>query len=66
MTFVEFLKKVLHSLSANDRILNIWNYAILCQIMKRINYTAHLELRLKLRDIPYDLPAKIYKSSKEW
>lgn len=33
--------------------------------MKRISYTSHLELRLKLREIPYDLPRKIYETAKE-
>lgn len=33
--------------------------------MKEIFYTAHLELRLKLRGIPYDLPRKIYLTAQE-
>ena len=28
-------------------------------------YTSHLEFRLKLRKIPYDLPRKIYQIAKE-
>lgn len=33
--------------------------------MKEIVYTAHLELRLKLRGIPRDLPGEIYRTAKE-
>lgn len=33
--------------------------------MKRISYTSHLELRLRIREIPYDLPKKIYYDAKE-
>jgi hypothetical protein len=33
--------------------------------MKEISYTAHLELRLKLRGIPHDLPKKIYFTATE-
>ncbi|MDP3948829.1 MAG: hypothetical protein Q8Q17_02680 [bacterium] len=33
--------------------------------MKRIYYTPHLELRLELREIPYNLPKNIYQTSKE-
>lgn len=33
--------------------------------MKVINYSAHLELRLKLREIPYNLPKNIYKTATE-
>ncbi len=33
--------------------------------MERIFYTQHLEIRLKLREIPYDLPRTIYQISKE-
>lgn len=32
---------------------------------KNVVYTAHLELRVKLRFIPTDLPRKIYKTAKE-
>ncbi len=32
---------------------------------KEIIYTAHLQLRIKLRDIPYKLPQKIYEEAKE-
>ena len=30
-----------------------------------IIYTAHLEFRLKIRNIPYDLPRKIFEQAKE-
>jgi len=30
-----------------------------------ITYTAHLQFRLKIRDIPYNLPRKLYQQSKE-
>ena len=30
-----------------------------------IVYTPHLEFRLKVRKIPYDLPQKIYQHSRE-
>jgi len=33
--------------------------------MKKIYYTDHLKLRLKFRKIPYELPKKIYQTSKE-
>ena len=33
--------------------------------MKRISYTAHLEFRLKIREIPYDLPNEIYQKAEE-
>lgn len=33
--------------------------------MKEIIYTAHLELRLKLRGIPHNLPRAIYKTAEE-
>ena len=33
--------------------------------MKKIVYSSHLILRLKLREIPYLLPKKIYQTSKE-
>lgn len=33
--------------------------------MKRIFYTSHLKFRLKLREIPFSLPKKIYQTSKE-
>ena len=33
--------------------------------MKFIRYTAHLELRLKLRGIPHHIPEKIYRTSHE-
>lgn len=33
--------------------------------MKEICYTYHLEMRLKLRAIPHDLPKKIYQNPKE-
>ena len=33
--------------------------------MKEIHYTEHLNLRLKLREIPYNLPRKIYREAKE-
>ena len=33
--------------------------------MKRVSYTAHLEFRLRIREIPYDLPRKIYNESEE-
>jgi hypothetical protein len=33
--------------------------------MKKIVYTAHLEFRLKVRNIPYDLPKDIFKEAKE-
>ena len=32
---------------------------------KIITYTPHLELRLKLREIPHDLPRKIYSQARE-
>lgn len=32
--------------------------------MKKIVYTSHLEFRLKIRNIPYDLPKKIYQEAK--
>ena len=31
----------------------------------RIDYTAHLEFRLKIRDIPHDLPRKIFQQARE-
>lgn len=31
----------------------------------KVIYTAHLEFRLKVRDIPHDLPRKILEESKE-
>jgi len=34
--------------------------------MKKIVYSSHLIFRLKLREIPYDLPREIYQSSKEY
>ena len=33
--------------------------------MKRISYTSHLELRLRIREIPHDLPREIYHEAKE-
>ena len=33
--------------------------------MKKIIYSAHLEFRLKLREIPRSLPEKVYRTSKE-
>jgi hypothetical protein len=33
--------------------------------MKKIVYSPHLIFRLKLREIPYFLPRKIYQTSKE-
>ena len=33
--------------------------------MKKIVYSPHLLLRLKLREIPYPLPKEIYQTSKE-
>ncbi len=33
--------------------------------MKKIVYSQHLILRLKLREIPYFLPKEIYQTSKE-
>ena len=33
--------------------------------MKKVVYSSHLILRLKLREIPYSLPKQIYKTSKE-
>jgi hypothetical protein len=33
--------------------------------MVKIVYSKHLILRLKLREIPHNLPGKIYKLSKE-
>ena len=33
--------------------------------MKKIIYSSHLILRLKLREIPYLLPKEIYQTSKE-
>jgi len=30
-----------------------------------IKYTAHLEFRLKIRNIPYDLPRKIFEVAQE-
>lgn len=33
--------------------------------MKRISYTQHLELRLKIREIPYNLPEEIYEQADE-
>ena len=33
--------------------------------MKEIHYSLHLEFRLKFREIPYELPRKIYKTLKE-
>ena len=30
-----------------------------------INYTAHLEFRLKTRDIPYDLPRRVFELAQE-
>jgi len=30
-----------------------------------IKYTAHLEFRLKIRNIPYDLPRKIFATARE-
>ena len=33
--------------------------------MKKIVYSSHLRLRLKLREIPYLLPKEIYQTSKE-
>lgn len=33
--------------------------------MKEISYSEHLELRLKLRQIPHNLPKNIYKISTE-
>lgn len=32
---------------------------------KKIVYTPHLKFRLKLREIPSDLPEKIYQKAKE-
>ena len=32
---------------------------------KEIYYTPHLKLRLKIREIPYDLPRKIYETATE-
>jgi len=31
----------------------------------RIIYTSHLEFRLKIRNIPYDLPRKVFQQTKE-
>ncbi len=33
--------------------------------MKEIHYTQHLELRMKLREIPRTLPKKIYQTAVE-
>ena len=33
--------------------------------MKEVIYSAHLEFRLKVREIPYSLPLSIYKTAKE-
>lgn len=33
--------------------------------MRNIQYTVHLELRIKLRKMPYDLPKKIYQTANE-
>jgi len=33
--------------------------------MKKIFYTQHLKLRLEFREIPYELPKRIYQTSKE-
>ncbi|OGW82699.1 MAG: hypothetical protein A2987_03565 [Omnitrophica bacterium RIFCSPLOWO2_01_FULL_45_10] len=33
--------------------------------MKRVVYTAHLEFRLKIRDIPHHLPKRIFQEAKE-
>lgn len=32
----------------------------------KIQYTEHLELRLKLRGFPHDMPMKIYKRAEEY
>ena len=32
--------------------------------MKEIIYSPHLEFRIKVRDIPYSLPAEIYETSR--
>jgi len=34
-------------------------------LLKEIRYSTHLNVRLKLRDIPYELPAEIYLSPTE-
>ena len=33
--------------------------------MKKIYYTSHLKLRMKLRNIPHGLPKRIYQESRE-
>lgn len=33
--------------------------------MKKMIYTSHLEFRLKIRNIPHNLPKKIFQESKE-
>ena len=35
------------------------------QFVKKIVYTSHLEFRLKIRNIPYDLPKKIFQEARE-
>lgn len=34
-------------------------------MQKEIYYTPHLRFRLKLRNIPYELPKRVYKQAKE-
>ena len=33
--------------------------------MKKIVYTSHLEFRIKVRNIPHDLPGKIFHAARE-
>ena len=33
--------------------------------MKKIVYSSHLELRLKIREIPHSLPRNVYQNSRE-
>jgi hypothetical protein len=35
------------------------------QFVKKIVYTSHLEFRLKIRNIPYNLPKKIFREARE-
>ena len=43
----------------------IFQQSLLTIIFMEIIYTSHLEFRLRVRNIPYDLPREIFGQSKE-
>ena len=41
------------------------NGTLTSEEMKKVYYTSHLKLRMKFRNIPQDLPRRIYQESRE-